>query len=200
MNKLVDIFSNIVQDVRDEWDAANDKRPFYEYGHPIEIFNKLSKKSKSENYKYDKYPLIALYQDFQENNDSGRTTVTGLTIVIITQTDVNFEAPNRYTNTFIPTLLPLYELLMKHIRYSKYVSSDDKYAHTKWDRLYYGKSDEYGNSGNIGNDALDAIVINDLSLNLIECRELFKYRLTEGGKYRLTEGKGKAGNKLLILG
>jgi len=113
----------------------------------------------------------------------------------MTKTDPNFKAANRYANTFIPTLQPLYELLIEYIKYSKYVSSDDRYSHTKWDRLYYGKTDTYGNSGNIGNDALDAIVINDLNLNLIDCKELFGYRITEGGKYRLTEG-----NKLLILG
>jgi len=142
---------------------------YYLYGHPLEIFNILSEKSQSETYKYKKYPLIALYQDFEESVNINERVIDNITIVIMTETDSNYTAPNRYTNTFTPTLQPLYEELIKQIKRSNYVSSDD-YQHTKIDRLYWGKNDVFGNSGNIGNDALDAIVISNLSLKIIKCK------------------------------
>jgi len=170
---LPDIIGAIVTDVRAEWDASNLKRPFYEYGHPIEIFNKLSEKTQSESFKFDKYPLIAFYLDYEEDITKFKTIFQGLTIVIMTETDRNYEAPGRYSNTFTPTLIPIYKLFLKHLYRSKYVSSEDDenlYTHKKIDRLYYGKLDTFGNSGNIGNDALDAVVISGLNLRLINCK------------------------------
>ena len=159
------IFVDIIEDIADAA-IAEFGGGYYLYGHPMEIFNILSEKSKSETFKYSKYPLIALYQDFAEEIDDNYTIVKSPTIVIMTETSRNYVAPDRYTNTFTPTLQPLYVLFMKHLRRSKYVSSDDSYKHTKHDRLYWGKADEFCNSGNIGNDALDAIVITGLELRI----------------------------------
>jgi len=169
---FVDIIGTVIDAVRAEWDEVNDpvKTPFYLYGHPIEIFNILSKKSKHQSYKFDKYPLIALFQDFEEDTNSNRTIVQNITIVIMVETDPNFIAPSRYSATFIPTLQPLYELFIKHLKKSKYLASEEDYQHTKIDRLYWGKEDTFGNSGNIGNDALDAVVINGLNLRIIKCK------------------------------
>ena len=190
---FVDTIGDIVTQVRAEWDATNLEKPFYLYGHPLEIFNILAEKSKSETFKYSKYPLIALFQDFEEKVNVAETIVENITLVIMMQTSKTYKAPNRYTNTFTPTLQPLYELLIKHIKRSKYVTSED-YQHTKIDRLYWGKSDEFGNGGNIGNDALDAIVISGLNLKVFSCKTLSDYRITEAEDYRVTEA-----NELLIL-
>lgn len=174
MSTFVDIMADIVQDVRDEYDPTNDKKPFYLYGHPLDIFNILAAKSKHSTLKYDKYPLIALFQDFEEDTevkgDPGLdVSVTGITLVIATETKENYHAPDRYTNTFTPILQPLYELLMKQIKRSKLVYSDDFYQHTKIDRLYWGKSDEFGSTANKTNDKLDAIVITGLTLGVVSC-------------------------------
>ncbi len=181
MSSIVDIIGNIAQNAVAEFGSG-----YYLYGHPIEIFRTLSEKSKSEDYKYSKYPLIALYQDFEESVNNISTTVENITIVIMTETSRTYKAKNRYANTFEPTLQPLYELFVKHLKQSEFVTSDD-YQHTKIDRLYWGKSDEFGNSGNIGNDALDAIVISGLSLQLMKCKPIPSTRITENGHLRVTE-------------
>lgn len=165
---FVDIIGDIVEDVQSEYDLANSEKPYYLYGHPLEIFNILSEKSQSESFKFKKYPLVALFQDFEEETDSSTTIIQNVTIVIMTETDPNYKAPNRYTNTITPVLQPIYDLFIKYLESSKYVASEDKYKHTKIDRLYWGKEDTFGNSGNIGNDALDAIVIQNLNLRLIK--------------------------------
>ncbi len=164
-----DKIGTVVTAVRVVWDSENLKKPYYEYGHPLEIFNILAKKSEAEEFKYDKYPLIALILDFDEDTNDARVIVEDFTIVIMTETNPNFEAKNRFTNTFTPTLIPLYDLFMEKLHDSVYFASDDLYQHTKRNRLYWGKEDEFGNSGNIGNDALDAVVISNLNLRLIKC-------------------------------
>lgn len=166
---FVDIIGAAVAVVRAEWDPINGKKPYYEYGHPLEIFNILSEKSDAEEFKYDKYPLIALYLDEEEDITNRIVTVEDVTIVIMTETDPSIETKTRYDNTLDPTLLPLYELLMDAIESSPYLASDDFYHHRKIDRPYYGVEDTFGNAGNIGNDVLDAVVIRDFDLRIIKC-------------------------------
>lgn len=159
-------FVDAIQDVANKA-IAEFTSGYFMHGHPLEIFNVLVEKSQSEMFKYRKYPLIALFQDFEEERAGDTVTVKGITIVIMTETSRDYLAPNRYSNTFTPVLIPLYNLFIKHLKRSIYVGSQD-YKHTKIDRLYYGKNDTFGNSGNIGNDALDAIVIQNLDLQFYE--------------------------------
>jgi len=167
---IPDIIGDIVSKVRAVYDPTGLKQPYYLYGHPAEIFGILSEKSQSETFKYDKYPLIALFMDYKEERDINFTIVKNATIVIMTETNKDFVAVDRYSNTFIPVLHPIYELFFKKLQDSKYLSGmETKYLHTKYDRLYWGKSDVFGNSGNIGNDALDAVVISDLNLKIFKC-------------------------------
>ena len=186
MENFVDIFEDIVTNVRLKYDD-DAVEPYYMYGHPLEIFNILSEKSKSETYKYSKYPLIALFQDFEEKNDKSSRVVEKITIAIMTETDPNFIAPSRYDSTFKPVLQPIYELLKTEIENNKFVTNDDMYSHTKIDRLYWGKEDTFGNSAGIGNDKLDAIVITGLTLGINECNRLSDYIVTEASSFITTE-------------
>jgi len=145
------------------------KAPYYDYGHPIEIFKTLTAKDANDTFKYQKYPLIYFLMDFKEKRDIYNVSVEDLTIIIMTETLDTFNALNRYNNTFVPILHPLYELFLKQLYRSNYVQSDD-YNHTKIDKLYWGKEDYFGNMANIGNDFLDAVVIDGLNLNLTDCK------------------------------
>jgi len=75
-----DIISDIVDKVKAEL-ALTEKTCYYLYGHPQEIFNILTLKSNSETFKYSKYPLIALYLDYESTVDNAIETVSGFTIV-----------------------------------------------------------------------------------------------------------------------
>lgn len=186
MSAFVDIFGTIVDGVRYDWDS-DFLEPYYLYGHPQDIFGILAEKDTDITFKFQKYPLICLFQDFEEESDDARTTITGITIVIVTETSADYRAKDRYENIYIPTLQPLYESLISHIKKSKYVFNDDLYKHKKIDRLYWGKGDEFGNSGNIGNDKLDAIVISDLTLEIETCKDIYTLRVTEDSSQRVTE-------------
>ena len=194
---FVDRIGAIIEDVRFEWNDSTSEQPYYLYGHPKEIFNTLSEKDQNETYKYSKYPLIALFQDFEESVEKDLVTVQNITIVIMTETSPDYKASNRYENTFTPVLIPIYDLLMKHLKWSPFVRSDDFYTHKKHDRLYWGTGDEWGNMLRIGNDALDAIVISGLSLGVIECKNVDNsVFISEDGDYLTTE----SGNKIITEG
>jgi hypothetical protein len=47
----------------------------------------------------------------------------------------------------------------------------DLFEHQKYDRLYWGKQGLYGNSGNIFNDFIDAIEINELKFEILNTCE-----------------------------
>jgi len=168
----VDIFDEIVTDVRNDADNPCDDtdEPFYMHGHPLEIINTLAEKDQHKTHKFNKYPLIALMQDFTEEIGESQTIQGSvmLNIIIATQTKVEWKSAERYTNTFRTVLYPLYDLLIKHIiacGWFKEVGFG-LVPHDKIDRLFWGRSGLYGNEGNIFNDHLDAIEIQNLSLSL----------------------------------
>lgn len=159
-----------VQNDADKPATLGSDEPYFMHGHPLEILNTLSAKDRHKTYKYKKYPLIALFQDFTETigdnmNSQGETD---LHIVICTETSSDYSSTERYTNTFRPMLYPLYDLLIKHIELSKWFVNvgPGLVPHDKTDRLFWGKSGLYGNEGFTFNDRLDAIEIENLSLSL----------------------------------
>lgn len=149
------------------------KAPYYIYGHPVEIFNTLVLRDKHDTRKYQKYPLIFLWLDYESDVIVYSRTKTvmpeNLIIGIVTNTLRTYKAADRYDNVFVPILHPLYNSLMDAIFQSNQVHSDDEYRHKWKDRLYWGEEDEFGNVGNIGNDALDAVIVSGLNLRIDKC-------------------------------
>ena len=172
----VDIFDEIVTSVRNDTDkpgvgVIQAASPYYMFGHPKEIINMLLKKDKHDVQKYNKYPLIALFQDFTEGIGEDQfvsSSVDDLNLVIVMNTSQDYTAKNRYDNTFRTVLYPLYDLLIKHIEQSGWFKDvgPGLVPHDKIDRLYWGRSGLYGNEANIANDFIDAIEIQNLQLNM----------------------------------
>jgi len=139
----------------------------YMHGHPREITESLQEMTKNPTASAGKYPVIALFQDFDENVD-GDFVRLKLNMIIGTLTDPKYKAAERYTVNFTPTLYPIYELLLNKLSRSGYFAeaSERDVKHTKIDRLYWGRNGLYGNEGNIFNDYIDCIELRDLKLNL----------------------------------
>lgn len=147
----------------------------YQHGHPKEIIETLMQLDKSSTMQFDKYPLVALFQDFPEvhTGQVGFDSEVTLHIVIVNSTKADYKADERYELNFKPILYPIYYELLKQFNFSKRFSTYgvSTISHTKIDRLYWGKEGLYGNDGNIFNDRLDCIEIRDLKLkvNLKNC-------------------------------
>lgn len=145
----------------------NSLAPFYEHGHPDEIARVLSEKDNSSKYKFQKFPLIVLYQDFEEDrSELGVYCKCSLNFAIINITKETNRTPQRYTDNFVPILYPIYNDFLKAINNSRSFISKKGIFHTKTDRLLWGRSNQ-----NILNTAIDAIEITkmDLTVARVNC-------------------------------
>lgn len=145
----------------------------YMHGHPLEIIQTLQQKDKGEVGRFEKYPLIALFQDFPEDSiatNIGIDEEATLHFIIAKGTKKDYKANERYEHNFIPFLYPIYEEFLRQIVAEKQfnVYSVKRLPRQKWDRLYWGSSGLYGNEGNVFNDYLDCIEIKNLKIKLIE--------------------------------
>lgn len=141
----------------------------YDYGHPLEIVETLRQKDEVEEFHKEKYPLIALFQDFEEDRTKDPDIYAGtrLNIIIANHTSVEYKSKDRYTYNFKPILYPIYLEFLKQLGDSGYFQIvGTKVPHTKIDRVYWGRQGLYNNSGNVFNDYLDCIEIKNLQLNI----------------------------------
>jgi hypothetical protein len=136
----------------------------YLHGHPREILETLAQKDKSENFKFDKYPLICLFQDFVEK-DLGEHIQPSLNIVFCKSTVATYKASERYEKNFKPYLYPMYEAFMQALKTHRNFEGYEAKELTKIDRLFWGRVGVGGNEKNMFNDKLDAIEIIHLKTN-----------------------------------
>ena len=167
---IVDLIGEVVEQVRATYEAPAGYAtgsPFYLYGHPLEIANTLTEWSKNPNQKFEQFPLIILFQDFEERKGThqGENSVVSLNMVICCNTDKHYKSNERYEKTFKTVLYPLYDLFIEALTNSGYFAqTDDLIPHTKIDRVYYGNQ---ANTANLFNDFIDAIEIKDLELTIL---------------------------------
>jgi len=168
---FVDVFGDIVSNVREQYDPVSDKEPYYLYGHILDILDRLSIKDESSTLKFEKYPLIMLIQDFEEvsiGRGAYEYNIPEVKVIIATETDPDYDSTKRYENTFKPILYPIWEYLLKSIVRSDYlnITSIEDIEYSKFDRVFWGKESVYGVTSNNLNDYLDAIEIKFKNLKL----------------------------------
>ncbi len=144
----------------------------YLYGHPLEIIETLKQRDESDGFRFKKYPLVALFQDFPEQHgEIGIDSEVTLHLVIARATQPDYKASERYTENFKPVLYPIYFEFLRQLtlsgRFMTYGTS--RISHTKIDRVFWGRAFE--GDANPFNDWLDCIEIKDLKLkiNLKNC-------------------------------
>lgn len=133
------------------------------HGHPIEIVNTLISKSNSQQFMFKKYPLICLFQDFDEINGIGGQAEANLNIAICNITTVDKRAEQRYKDNFYPILYPIYNSFLEKVESHRKVIGYDV-NHKKIDRLYWGKQVLGGNGANKLADSIDAIELVNFKL------------------------------------
>ncbi len=152
--------------------------PYYMHGHPVEITNRLNNKNGGGIYSYQKYPLIVLLQDFQEDINADEYNYASISpdILIVNSTKEAIHADERYDYNYRYTLYPLYSDLIEKIKDSGYftlIRSKD-ITHTKTDRPYWGTESGGNNTANRLSDPLDAIELNFSELLVKDTRKQCK--------------------------
>lgn len=143
----------------------------YLHGHPLEIIDTLRQRDQSRTLKFDKYPLVALFQDFPEicNTTPGIAFKVRLHLIIARATLATYKSGERYDYNFKPVLYPIYRQLMlqlaKHKMFLNY-GGPDVIPHVKIDRVFWGAEGLYTDTKNIFDDMLDCIEIKNLELNV----------------------------------
>lgn len=158
---IVKMFEYIAYDVQQQTSIQVN----YMHGHPQEIDNVLQAWTKTPDNSAVKYPLIALFQDFDEKRGVGNGFMAEISVdlIIATLTDPKLTATERMCRTFVPTLYPLYDQFISSLIRSGYflIRSMGEVQHTKTDRMYWGRS----NNAVFG-DYVDAIHIQNLTLKV----------------------------------
>lgn len=178
---IVDIFADIVSRVENvvlSTIQANETAALgstkiqginYQKGHKIELIQTLSQMEANASTQQQKYPMVYLVQDFTERR--GRSikqyAEVNLQIFIAHYTEATRKVDDRMTKVFKPVLYPIYYELMNQISLEPLIIQADEQdiRHDKTDRLYWGTQSFGGNKEHSLNDYLDAIEVNNLTLN-----------------------------------
>jgi len=176
---IVDDIGVVVAALRETTIAPNApgaNAPYYMYGHPLYLANKLKEKTKDNILKYQKYPLIALRLDATEDR-RGDITDYNLNLYIVNKTEINYTSEQRYTQVFKTILFPIYKRFLVSLRESNlFMWGKDQLEppHTKIDRPFWGTPPSPAAQGTVKyifDDPLDAIEILNLQISSRErCR------------------------------
>ena len=162
---MVDIFTECCDAMRTGTVLSNAQKPYSTYGRVIQILDYLQTLNNSISNGGNKYPLIALYQDFPERRGVGyyaQVTIPKIVIACLT-TDTD-SPPDRYYKTFKPILYHIYyEFLRQLSIHSNIVEREvDLIEHTKWDRI--------GTVRDGQSEYIDSIEITNLKLTLSQTK------------------------------
>lgn len=143
----------------------------YLYGHPLEIVNILKEKSEGGSTKFQRYPLVAFFLDSEVDRTDFQfygEQRCHLAVIRPCKFDGTEKAEQRDLKNFIPVLTPIYMELLRQINYSGVVESsgENSFPHKVTNRYYWGREGLFGNQGNIFDDRVDAIEIEDLKLKI----------------------------------
>jgi hypothetical protein len=173
---ISDAFEKVVQSTSDAI-AANaainwgtlPKKVYFMHGHPKEIVNVLQSYTNSPAKKNQKYPLVALLRDIKENVNQqqyGLGSKFNCSFLILGLTVPTYRSTDREVKNFKLILHPILSELLLQIS----LSSDfgcptiEEMNIVKWDRYFWGTQ---AVDKNILNDYVDAVEVENISLNLI---------------------------------
>lgn len=158
---FIDVFGDIVNQVRKIYDPTGLEKPYYLYGHPIDITKQLKLLDNSSE-RFRKYPLVCLLLDNpQKRGDSLNIEYTvSPTVLVLEETLPERLSEERTESTFKPTLYPIALQLLTQIENSKHLVYQPAGIKCVWtDKYFWGMEGikMRGYEGMIFNDYLDGI-------------------------------------------
>lgn len=169
---VTDIFKKLVEQTA----AIYGSNIFFFHGHIREIANELIERSKTAEYRSQKYPSIMLLHDFPEIREAAQPwdVEANLQILIVAVSDNTFDAATRLEKVYKPTLYPIYQAFVQALKKCPDILSIPvtNILHEKIDRLSMSNAfNEAALSQGIQPlfaDHLDGIEIRNLNLKLIK--------------------------------
>jgi hypothetical protein len=160
---IVDEIGAIVQATDQVLSEQIGRHTGYMYGHPLDIEKRLQDMATSPDLivRSSRFPMVVLFQDFAEQmgTQSGIYTTTSLNLVIVTNSEQNWNSEERYDKNFRPLLYPIYGELIRQVDQAGLSENSDKIRHRKYDRVFWSVSNK-----NPFNEYIDAIEIQSLEV------------------------------------
>ncbi len=134
---------------------------YFDDGHPLEIVNRLQEKLKIDAEREKRFPLIMLFHDIKQTRNSNVFYGDiAPNLAFASLTSPNYSTAERYANNFEPILSPIYWEFFRQLGKSGYFHNAlAQVNHDRIDRVFWGKTGLYGNTGNQFNDYLDCIEV-----------------------------------------
>ncbi|MDR1594298.1 MAG: hypothetical protein LBS43_07440 [Prevotellaceae bacterium] len=168
---VVDIVRKVV--------AATAKRyggdVFFFHGHIREIASELTERSRTAEYRKQKYPCIMLLEDFRETHATGKAwdMEAALQLLIVASSDQNYTPDTRIEKVFAQVLYPVYDAFIESLKSSIHIQSipESNLKYQKIDRhrctSAFNEAAKSQGLATLFADHLDAVELN-LDLKLIE--------------------------------
>lgn len=137
--------------------------PYFAFGKNIEVANYLSLLEKSDTFKLQKFPLIYVVLDIQENrNTLVSNEINNLRVYFIAESQQNYTNEQRLL-IFKNTLIPIYQDFLTEIKNNFYfnLENNKEINHDYIERYFLGSNDK---SQNVLNEVCEAIEINITNL------------------------------------
>lgn len=135
----------------------------YDFGHYNDVRERLIQKGKTAQDQ--RYPLVVLFEDFRQGNRVlGLDSIGDVKIIILHLTRKDYTRQQRETIVFNPVLVPIYDELLKQMKYSGNFMQYGPFRHDRIDRPHWGDPGLYANGGYLLNDVLDGIELSNLQL------------------------------------
>lgn len=167
------VFGDIIDMVREKF-TEEKKIPYYEYGSAVEVVNRLKRKANNQNLENERFPLVwflikdSVKEEVTTAGVQNARMAKDITIIICTNSKQEYSSVERYENTIKPILRPIYDSIIFHLKKSNLFKSSNSYSHDYYENLFWGRDGLYGHTGNITNDKIDAIIIDNLDLRIVE--------------------------------
>jgi hypothetical protein len=143
------------------------KKPYFDYEKILGESNTLLEKTNSAIYRLQKYPLIFLPLDIEQERDVDsaiQIQLKNVIFYILTSTENNNQYANwRLTNIFKTILIPIYEKFFEAIKISPYIYDKNNLIN----HLYIENYLQSDNNNNIFNEYTDAIQLRFSNISLI---------------------------------
>lgn len=166
VNIIGDIVARVSENLITQLSALDNtiKNVNYLYGPPKQIIKTLQGWNGTSKGAF-KYPIVALFQPFEESKATspGLDAIDNIRIIIGRQSQPEWLTDKRYEVNFIPVLYPIYDELMRQLYLDPRISSlAGQIKHSKTDFPYW----DNGQDKNPFGDWLDVIEIKNLKLNI----------------------------------
>jgi len=155
---------------------------YYVHGTPLNIAERIIARATSPEFKNNRFPLVALVHNYQEQYDSVNyySNVT-LNIWLMNLGTRTSEYEKRYSENFVKVLYPLWQEFINTLARSGavMVEMDKGIVHDKIDRPNWGVLSNLSNNAFVNGENLDGIELRlNLKLDYTNCLRLQKENQT----------------------